>query len=496
MIRDLEEQLLRIPRPEAREQMAEAVRCYHAGAHRAAIVMAFAAAMDDLRRKLVDLAGSGGASSDLKAAVGHIESTFALQRAFEEDAIATAQVHAQLISPDEAKALQSYLKLRHLCAHPSGYVATAEEARAVIARVTDSVLSRPATLGMVFVDQLLQRLRSEHFFPAQDVESVTKTLGHELSVMSPGLLPALILKLADAMRTENEAAPPNQRLRFLRAPLYRNALAALSGLATLPQAEAMFWRQRAVQELVLSPDDPLTALSLLAARPAAITTLDDITRGRLLLVANRHLHDADVRQLLKALEPFLRPGERNDLAQSLKRDFVDSLAPRSPIMLAEVGWPDLEDALVERVLAQARATSYIEVNIAIGAADALTAGQVSRISAERRTEFLLDIALKTEGTYPSFVARDRRKDGLGARTDFIDAVIETARGDVRLFVDKEAGLHAHFEMLLASQRPDAVAAIIGALTTASRVLPERAREAAAQSTFPEIVAAVEDALPV
>ena len=146
VIRDLEEQLLRIPRPEAREQMAEAVRCYHAGAHRAAIVMAFAAAMDDLRRKLVDLAGSGGASSDLKAAVGHIESTFALQRAFEEDAIATAQVHAQLISPDEAKALQSYLKLRHLCAHPSGYVATAEEARAVIARVTDSVLSRPATL--------------------------------------------------------------------------------------------------------------------------------------------------------------------------------------------------------------------------------------------------------------------------------------------------------------------------------------------------------------
>ncbi|MBN9068851.1 MAG: hypothetical protein J0H60_21000, partial [Rhizobiales bacterium] len=76
------------------------------------------------------------------------------------------------------------------------------------------------------------------------------------------------------------------------------ALAALSGLATLPQAEAMFWRQRAVQELVLSPDDPLTALSLLAARPAAITTLDDITRGKYDFDAVGHYARPDVFRLL------------------------------------------------------------------------------------------------------------------------------------------------------------------------------------------------------
>jgi hypothetical protein len=47
MLRDLEELLLTITDSASREFMREAVRCYNVGAHRAAVVMAVAAGMDD-----------------------------------------------------------------------------------------------------------------------------------------------------------------------------------------------------------------------------------------------------------------------------------------------------------------------------------------------------------------------------------------------------------------------------------------------------------------
>ena len=77
------------------------------------------------------------------------------------------------------------LKTRHLCAHPSGHRATAEEARDVITSVIDIVLARPALLGMVAVTALLDRLEGQLFFP--NTNGVAQTVRAEMGQLQPGL---------------------------------------------------------------------------------------------------------------------------------------------------------------------------------------------------------------------------------------------------------------------------------------------------------------------
>src|SRR5262245_34472928 len=114
MLRDLEEVLLSIPDPESRNFMREAVRCYHTGAYRAAVVMAVAAGMDDLRRKLNEQAASGGAPAPLRAGAQRIEAIFVDQQAYESTLIDVCEKDASIYSPAEANKLRLLLKTRHL----------------------------------------------------------------------------------------------------------------------------------------------------------------------------------------------------------------------------------------------------------------------------------------------------------------------------------------------------------------------------------------------
>ena len=135
------------------------------------------------------------------------------------------------------------------------------------------------------------------------------------------------------------------------------------------------------------------------------------------------------------------------------------------------------------------------MNRAVDAADALSSSQAGRVSAEARAEYLLNVASKADGDYPSFRARDRRTAGLGPRSDFIDALVDAVTADTTLLRTRLTALHSLFEILLASKRPDAVAALVRAMTASSMALPDSARDAATKASDPDVNAALGDAPP-
>lgn len=165
MIRDLESMILTISDPASRDYVREALQCYNAGAYRAAVVLSVAAGMDGLRRRLADLANSGGVSADTTTAHANIDRAFNNQDSFERTLIDASEKAVSFLTVSEAKKLRALFDVRNLCAHPSGHIGTAEEARDAMTTVIDFILSRPALMGMTGISTLLDRLKSPNFFP-------------------------------------------------------------------------------------------------------------------------------------------------------------------------------------------------------------------------------------------------------------------------------------------------------------------------------------------
>jgi hypothetical protein len=235
MLRDLEEILLRIGDPASLEFMREAVRCYHAGAYRAAVVMAVAAGMDDLRRKLNEQAASGGAPATAKEAASRIEASFNSQDAFERALIDACEKDAEIFAPAETEKLRLLLKTRHLCAHPSGHTSTAEEAREVITSIIDLILSRPALFGMIAVSELLVRLGGTMFFPKPD--QPTPTVSAEIEALQPSLYKALAVKVVDRILEAPSPKPLSKK-----SPVRENATLFLIGmLGVSPRTRKVVW---------------------------------------------------------------------------------------------------------------------------------------------------------------------------------------------------------------------------------------------------------------
>ena len=121
-MRDLEELLHSIQRSSSKDFMKEAIRCYNAGAYRAAVVISVAAGMDDLRMKLNEFVNDGGASPNVVAMQKDIEKIYKDQKAYESILIENCEKKADMLTPAEARKLELMLKNRHLCAHPSGHI--------------------------------------------------------------------------------------------------------------------------------------------------------------------------------------------------------------------------------------------------------------------------------------------------------------------------------------------------------------------------------------
>jgi hypothetical protein len=122
---DLEEQVGRVWNPDIRPLVAEAYRCYAAGAARASITLTWVAVCADLIEKVNRLAEDGEASTrDLAARIerardqgADVQAVKAMQDV--ERTILDKALELELIDSIGKRELERLREDRHLCAHPS-----------------------------------------------------------------------------------------------------------------------------------------------------------------------------------------------------------------------------------------------------------------------------------------------------------------------------------------------------------------------------------------
>jgi hypothetical protein len=472
MIRDIEVSLLSITDPAAREYMTEAVRCYHAGAYRAAVVVAVAAAVSDLREKLTKLASSGGAPGQLVTSMKLVTGLHAAQKPLEQEVIRAAEEDAGMISPADGKELRALLVIRHLCAHPSGHSGTAEEARNVITRMIDIALARPAVLGVVGVEEILSRLPSPVFFPRTGHAELAATVAREVANLHGTLLPALVDRIVTVVEAEMAAAAAVASK--VVTPLRQNAVHFLTGMVAGGElARSATWKSRRIGDLVQAAAGALDALVVLDGDPSGLRLVDPLTRSRLLALIRQNLGEALVRVVARKLleGAVLDPGEEEDLLNATKAKFITNWSLETPCLVAELGWSKLEAAFAEALVVRVGQGTFTIANAAIDTMQALPAPRANAFGDVMLARYLLNVASAAHGPYPAYKAAALTKTGLGARSSAIDAFARELARDPASVQRDSTDWAAVGKILVASGRPTIAAQLLTAFQGLGRAIP-------------------------
>jgi hypothetical protein len=145
-----------------RSLILESIQCYQIGSHRAAVILAWCATADCLKRHILELATEGDAQA--QAAQTELKRHEA-QACFEEHLILHAR-KCDLIDDFDEKSLRFARDTRSQCAHPTGVVPSAEAVRHIIYICTQSVLSRQGYRGIAYIDDVVTiQFDDVHFLP-------------------------------------------------------------------------------------------------------------------------------------------------------------------------------------------------------------------------------------------------------------------------------------------------------------------------------------------
>ena len=285
LLADLEELALRIPNQTEQQYFGEAVQCYFSGALRAAVVLAWIVATDNLYGKLSQLAREDGESAKRFKTVKDKRDN---GQSYEEELLdAFGPSALGVFMARELDQLKYVRERRNWCAHASDYRPAPEEARSCLRLVVDIALSRPTLRGHVFVKQLEAEVKDPAFLHDKGYESV---VANYLSKLRQELHIIIVQKLLDvALDTAATSATKENVRKFL------------GGL--LKQTPDEIQLQRVAIEL-----------------PKAITTSPDLARG---IVTHRpevyrHLEFEHRERLFR----FILEGTLSDEDQNLLSDFM------------------------------------------------------------------------------------------------------------------------------------------------------------------------------
>lgn len=174
-VRDLGELVAGTWSREVRPLIEEALRCYNAGAYRAAIVACWTAVCADVMEKALYLDEEGtGSAKELAGLIRQARqadlSTGGVKAAQRiEDSLLGSAETLELVDSIGRRQLERLREDRNLCAHPSlapvgGYFQpTSEEARQHLATVVDVLLGHPPVQGRPALERLLNYLVSSGF---------------------------------------------------------------------------------------------------------------------------------------------------------------------------------------------------------------------------------------------------------------------------------------------------------------------------------------------
>lgn len=222
---DMEELIARIDRAVAKDYMAEALRCYQAGAFRACVVLSYIALFDDLRNKLAPLITVNKVAKTIHLEVEKKAKAQDVYETYLSDQLAANT----LIDASQKSNLEMIIKLRNKAAHPSGIHASAEEARYVFFETIDKFLSRPQLQTTAAADAIIDSLGQGNYFPSNKISDISGIVEDDIAILHADALPYLVHKLvgtyeADTGPAKNAARSFLYGLAALKRPAIRGVL--------------------------------------------------------------------------------------------------------------------------------------------------------------------------------------------------------------------------------------------------------------------------------
>ncbi len=233
---DLDALALQCRQEQSKEYVAEAIRCYKAGAYRATIVSTWIAVVFDLIDKIRELAVSGDQSakqleSQYEAYIAQIaqNNSAGLKGAleFEREILESCRDKLQFFDPQQFIDLERLREDRHRCAHPSfqrsgvPYYPSPEQARLHLRNAISHVLAQPPVQGKAAL-ATLKTLVASAYFPTDDKSALVQLESSELKTATEAMIRGFVDLLVFNFLTDGDPL-------FLK----RQALAALNATHVL-----------------------------------------------------------------------------------------------------------------------------------------------------------------------------------------------------------------------------------------------------------------------
>lgn len=201
MIRDMEYLLNNVHNDRIKEYLKEALNCYSIGAYRACVIMTMIGGVHDLHNKIKDLAPSNKDIAKLEAEVTNLKDSLNPYERYLIDNCATPKI--DILNQNEAKELNRCFDIRNDCAHPSDYYCSPETARYVFSTVIDILASKPILLGQQHINNLIEDINSDTFFPRNDLIEIQEIVISHLNMYSQRIYKPLAQKLSKQIANDS-----------------------------------------------------------------------------------------------------------------------------------------------------------------------------------------------------------------------------------------------------------------------------------------------------
>jgi hypothetical protein len=207
-------------------------------------------------------------NADARAVSSIIEPLVAAQKPFESTLIDQLK-SKNLISELQSQKLKSIIVHRNKAAHPSGHLASAEEARYVYFEAIDKFLSVPDLGTTHIADSILKDLENSNFFPDSNMANIKNIVEDNIRSMHESAYVYLVKKLRDRIVSTNKIISANSE-RFIL------------GLSRIDNESAQKAIANEIVKTKLIDENYSTAIfNLISANGALLTRLDTTTKKRL-----------------------------------------------------------------------------------------------------------------------------------------------------------------------------------------------------------------------
>jgi hypothetical protein len=373
---DMEELVETVHEKDIAGYLREAMVCYGAGAYRGCIVLTHIALFEGLRQKLLALAPVNSAA---KAVSAVIEPLAASQKVFELTLVNQMKA-AAIITQLEADILEQLNKQRNKAAHPSGHVATAEEARYVFSEAIQKFLSQPIRQTSVLVASIITKLSGPNFFPTRIMSDVKAVVQEETQNLDPAAMPQLIAKLVETIEGLDAVAARNASTFLLSLAARREP--AIRGIIVKTFLDAKSANDAHAQLVAM----------LVSSDPSLLLQLTPAGRMRVRALLLKNANDigiavpfGELRHPAHVLAACVAALGENFMTSDYKAfvDWVIDKAPYAPEFISAIKKsPTLIGVLLERYQARASHSQWDQSNPFAAALPAMAPALAAAISDE------------------------------------------------------------------------------------------------------------------